>query len=67
MAKCVMAVCGRLDCEMNYNRAGKCYNKTISLDENGKCVCYRPNEKTKYNQSKPHPFKDPFVEDPNIC
>ena len=63
MAKCVMAVCGRLDCEMNYNKSGKCYNKTISLDENGKCVCYRPKQNFKLDDK----FKDPFVENKNIC
>jgi hypothetical protein len=64
MAKCVMAICGRLDCKMN--AGGKCLNKIISLDADGKCVCYRKWNDDNPN-SKRHPYKDPFVENKNIC
>jgi hypothetical protein len=61
LKKCLMSICGRLDCKMNAE--GKCLNKTIALDSEGKCVCYR----TWNNPTKPHLYNDPFVENKNIC
>ena len=60
--KCLMSICGRLDCKMNAE--GKCLNKTIALDSEGKCVCYRTWSNPNPNN---HPYKDPLVENKNIC
>ena len=61
--RCRMSVCGKLDCENNYN--GQCYNRVISLDENGKCVCYKKRIEKQYKNIGN--YKDPIDENPNLC
>lgn len=58
-----MSVCGKLDCENNYK--GQCYNRVISLDENGKCLCYKERIEKQYENIKK--YKDPVDENPNLC
>ena len=60
MAKCVMSICGQLDCKMN--AGGKCLNKIISLDSDGKCVCFR-----KFSTDTNNYQKNPFEKNSNIC
>lgn len=63
--KCRMSVCGRLNCENNYN--GQCYNRIISLDENGKCVCYKSRIEKQYEYKNLINDKDPINKNTNLC
>lgn len=36
--KCIVAVCGVLDCV--HNECGRCYNEVIALDKSGECLCF---------------------------
>lgn len=65
MSKCVMSVCGRLNCKMN--TGGKCLNKIISLDSEGKCVCYRTFREDSQIETSKHNSPTPFSPNSNAC
>lgn len=63
--KTKVTVCGKQDCM--HNVYGKCSIREVSLNESGKCVCFKINEYDRGNRMKRCYPDDIYPDGSNAC